>query len=133
MTEKKKILKGYLKQSNLVNHHLIHLIDKLIQRRESVVVEGVHLTVEVIKSLMDKYKYTLPFIVYISKAEKHKERFAVRSKLMTLDPKYNKYVENFDRIRTIQNYIVKKADESYFPKVDNSNIDKSLGNINYEY
>ena len=56
---------------------------------------------------MDKYKYTLPFIVYISKAEKHKERFAVRSKLMTLDPKYNKYVENFDRIRTIQNYIVK--------------------------
>lgn len=133
MTEKKKILKGYLKQSNLVNHHLIHVIDKLIQRRESVVVEGVHLTVEVIKSLMDKYKYTLPFIVYISKAEKHKERFAVRSKLMTLDPKYNKYVENFDRIRTIQNYIVKKADESYFPKVDNSNIDKSLGNINYEY
>ena len=133
MTEKKKILKGYLKQSNLVNHHLIHVIDKLIQRRESVVVEGVHLTEEVIKSLMDKYKYTLPFIVYISKAEKHKERFAVRSKLMTLDPKYNKYVENFDRIRTIQNYIVKKADESYFPKVDNSNIDKSLGNINYEY
>jgi len=133
LTEKKKILKGYLKQSNLVNHHLIHVIDKLIQRRESVVVEGVHLTVEVIKSLMDKYKYTLPFIVYISKAEKHKERFAVRSKLMTLDPKYNKYVENFDRIRTIQNYIVKKADESYFPKVDNSNIDKSLGNINYEY
>ena len=133
MTEKKKILKGYLKQSNLVNHHLIHVIDKLIQRRESVVVEGVHLTVEVIKSLMDKYKYTLPFIVYISKAEKHKERFAVRSKLMTLDPKYNKYVENFDRIRTIQNYIVKMADESYFPKVDNSNIDKSLGNINYEY
>jgi 2-phosphoglycerate kinase len=78
---------------------------------------------------MGKHKFTLPFIVYISKAEKHKERFAVRSKLMTLDAKYNKYVENFENIRTIQNYIVKKADESFIPKIDNNNIDKSLGMI----
>ena len=82
---------------------------------------------EFIKTLMNKYKYTLPFIVYISKAETHKERFAVRSKLMTLDAKFNKYVENFENIRTIQNYIVKKADGSFFPKIDNNNIDKSLG------
>ena len=111
----------------MVNRELYNVIDKLIQRRESVVVEGVHLTKEFIKTLMIKYKYTLPFIVYISKAEKHKERFAVRSKLMTLDAKYNKYVENFDNIRTIQNYLVKKADEGFYPKIDNNNIDKSLG------
>lgn len=129
LTENKKIIKGYIKQSNLVMHELANVIDKLIQRRESVVVEGVHVTVEFIKRLMVKYKYTLPFIVYISKAEKHKERFAVRSKLMTLDAKYNKYVEYFENIRTIQNYIIKKADESFFPKIDNNNIDKSLGNI----
>jgi 2-phosphoglycerate kinase len=106
---------------------LTNVIEKLIQRRESVVVEGVHLTSEFIKTLMKKNKFVLPFMVYISKAEKHKERFAVRSKLMTLDAKYNKYVEYFENIRTIQNYIVKKADENLFPKIDNNNIDKSLG------
>ncbi len=127
MTENKKIIKGYLTQANLVNRELTNVIEKLIQRRESVVVEGVHLTSEFIKTLMMKNKFVLPFIVYISKAEKHKERFAVRSKLMTLDAKYNKYVEHFENIRTIQNYIVKKADESLFPKIDNNNIDKSLG------
>lgn len=127
MTENKKIIKGYLTQANLVNRELTNVIDKLIQRRESVVIEGVHLTIEFIKSLMVKYKFVLPFIVYISKAEKHKERFAVRSKLMTLDAKYNKYVEYFENIRIIQNYIVKKADESLLPKIDNNNIDKSLG------
>ena len=111
----------------MVNRELTNVIDKLIQRRESVVIEGVHLTIEFIKSLMVKYKFVLPFIVYISKAEKHKERFAVRSKLMTLDAKYNKYVEYFENIRIIQNYIVKKADESLLPKIDNNNIDKSLG------
>jgi 2-phosphoglycerate kinase len=127
LTENKKIIKGYLTQANLVNRELTNVIEKLIQRRESVVVEGVHLTSEFIKTLMMKNKFVLPFIVYISKAEKHKERFAVRSKLMTLDAKYNKYVEHFENIRTIQNYIVKKADESLFPKIDNNNIDKSLG------
>jgi 2-phosphoglycerate kinase len=127
LTENKKIIKGYLTQANLVNRELTNVIDKLIQRRESVVIEGVHLTSEFIKTLMMKNKFVLPFIVYISKAEKHKERFAVRSKLMTLDAKYNKYVEYFENIRTIQNYLVKKADENLFPKIDNNNIDKSLG------
>lgn len=129
LSDNKKIIKGYLKQSNLVNSELENVIDKLIKRRESVVVEGVHLTKEFIKKITMRHKYTLPFIVYISKAEKHKERFAVRSKLMTLDAKYNKYVENFENIRTIQNYIVKKADESFIPKIDNNNIDKSLGTL----
>jgi len=48
---------------------------------------------------------------------------------MTLDAKYNKYVEYFDCIRTIQNYIIKRSDKSKFPKIDNNNIDKSLGII----
>ena len=103
------------------------MIENLIQRRESVVLEGVHLTGKFIQNLVSRYKYTLPFIVYISKSEKHKERFAVRSKLMTLEPKFNKYVENFDNIRIIQNYIIKKAERYQIPIIDNNNIDKSLG------
>lgn len=78
---------------------------------------------------MLKHKYTFPFLIYIDKAEKHKERFAVRSKLMTLDARYNKYIENFESIRIIQNYLTKKCDRFLIPKIDNNNIDKSLGMI----
>lgn len=48
-----------------------------------------------------KYTICLPFMIYISNEEKHKERFAVRSKYMTVDAKYNKYVQNLSNIRTI--------------------------------
>jgi len=125
----KKVIKGYRAQSETVLKELANVVDKIIERRESVVIEGVHVNVNFIENMMKKYKYTIPFFVYISKSDKHKERFAVRSKKMTVDPKFNKYVENFENIRIIQNNIIKKADKAFIPTVDNTNIDKSLGKI----
>jgi len=103
------------------------VIDKIIERKESVVIEGVHITASFIEEMLKKNKYTIPFFVYISNSEKHKARFAVRSKKMTLEPKFNKYIENLDNIRLIQNNLIKKADKAFIPKIDNTNIDKSLG------
>ena len=69
--------------------------------RESIVIEGVHLSVEVIRKLMKKFKSCIPFVVIMKDKKKHMERFAVRSKYMTLDPHQNKYVANFSNIREI--------------------------------
>jgi 2-phosphoglycerate kinase len=56
------------------------------------VIEGVHLTVGFMVKMMKKYPECIPFVICIKNEEKHKERFAVRSKHMTLDPKFNKYI-----------------------------------------
>jgi 2-phosphoglycerate kinase len=125
----KKVLKGYCEQSKIVGEKLLKVIQNILLRQECVVIEGVHLTVDIIKSIMKLHKYTYPFLIYIDKSEKHKERFAVRSKQMTLDPMFNKYVENFDHIRTIQSFLVKKSDRFLLPKIDNTNVDKSIGMI----
>jgi hypothetical protein len=129
LSESKKIIKGYTEQSRLVLEHLNNVIDNFIQRQESLVIEGVHLSLDFMVATVKKYKYTFPFLIYIDKEEKHKERFAVRAKQMTLDVKYNKYVQNLSNIRTIQSYLLKKADRFRLPKIDNSNIDKSIGMI----
>ncbi len=127
LTNGKKVLKGYNAQCEIVLKELENVLDKIIGRKESAVIEGVHISSKFIQSMMKKHLYTIPFVVYISKSEKHKERFAVRSKKMTIDPKFNKYVKNFDNIRTIQCSIIKKADKAFIPKIENINIDKSLG------
>lgn len=44
--------------------------------------------------IMKKYHNVLGFAIYIKDEKKHKERFAVRSKYMTLEKRYNKYVEH---------------------------------------
>jgi hypothetical protein len=127
LTNNKKVIMGYCEQSKIVLQYLENVIDNFIQRQESLVIEGVHLSLDFMITIVKKYKYTFPFLIYIDKVEKHKERFAVRAKQMTLDAKYNKYVQNLESIRAIQAYLLKKADRYRLPKIDNSNIDKSIG------
>jgi 2-phosphoglycerate kinase len=127
LSHNKKVIKGYCEQSKVVLQHLENVIDNFIQRQESLVIEGVHLSLDFMINIVKKYKYTFPFLIYIDKEEKHKERFAIRAKQMTLDAKYNKYVQNLGSIRAIQGYLLKKADGHRLPKIDNSNIDKSIG------
>jgi len=93
------------------------------------VVEGVHLTVRFMLNMMKKYPSCIPFVICITNEDKHKERFAVRTKHMTIDPKFNKYIKHVQSIRTIQKHLIKKAEAALIPRIDNSNIDKSIGLI----
>jgi hypothetical protein len=79
--------------------------------------------------LMKKHPSIIPFLVYIANEDKHMERFAVRAKYMTLDPAKNKYVKYFRNIRMIQDYLCKRADKHLVPKVNNTNVDKSVAAI----
>ena len=49
-------------------------------------VEGVHLSLHAVARLMAAHPSFVPFLVHISNEAKHRERFAVRSKFMTLEP-----------------------------------------------
>ncbi|CAD8112601.1 unnamed protein product [Paramecium primaurelia] len=129
ISEQRRIIKGYKAQCELVQQRLEHVINTFDEKMDSIIIEGVHLTPIFMMKIMKKYKRVLPFAICIKKESKHKERFAVRSKYMTLDSRHNKYVENFQNIRLIQKWFLEKADEFLIPKVDNVNIDKSIDTI----
>jgi hypothetical protein len=76
---------------------------------------------------MERFDNCIPFLLYISNETKHMERFAIRSKYMTLEPRANRYAHHFSSIRLIQNYLVGNADK--IPMVDNTNVDRSLAFI----
>ena len=77
-----------------MTERLAEVIDSYYNRNQSLVVEGVHLTVSFLKQMMTKYPTCIPFVLYIKNKNKHGERFAVRAKHMTIDPKFNKYISN---------------------------------------
>ncbi|KAL1209486.1 putative P-loop NTPase domain-containing protein LPA1 [Cardamine amara subsp. amara] len=122
-------VEGYKAQSEMVIDSLDRLITTWEERKESVVVEGVHLSLNFVMGLMKKHPSIIPFMVYIANEEKHLERFAVRAKYMTLDPAKNKYVKYIRNIRTIQDYLCKRADKHLVPKINNTNVDKSVATI----
>ncbi|CAM0954526.1 unnamed protein product [Alopecurus aequalis] len=126
---KQMAIEGYKAQCEMVIDSLDRLITAWEDRKESVVVEGVHLSLNFVMGLMRKHPSIIPFMVYISNEDKHMERFAVRAKYMTLDPTKNKYVKYINNIRTIQEYLCSRADKYLVPKVNNTNVDRSVASI----
>ena len=157
-------------------------------RRQSLVVEGVHLSLGYVVRLMADHPSVIPFLIHISNEAKHSERFAVRAKAMTLRPHGagprerapppagpwepgqaqlcssakalpssapavplssateaqphaprplpsppraagNRYVKHLRSIRAIQDYLCRAADKHAVPKVDNTNVDRSVATI----
>ncbi|RQM28910.1 hypothetical protein B5M09_003317 [Aphanomyces astaci] len=73
--------------------------------------------------------YTLQSDAVLEKLDLVLTMFAVRAKHMTVDPQENKYIKYFDNIRIIQRHLCKNADKFLIPKVDNTNVDRSLVTI----
>ncbi|KAG8371298.1 hypothetical protein BUALT_Bualt13G0073200 [Buddleja alternifolia] len=129
ISPKQMAIEGFKAQSEMVIDSLDRLITAWEERKESVVVEGVHLSLNFVMGLMKKHPSIIPFMIYISNEEKHMERFAVRAKYMTLEPAKNKYIKYIRNIRTIQEYLCKRADKHLVPKINNTNVDKSVAAI----
>lgn len=125
----KKVLKGYKLQSHLVLDKLDRVLTMFEARRQSLVVEGVHLNTAELLALVQKHPTCVPFVIYISHETKHRERFAVRARHMTIDPQENKYIKHFDNIRIIQRHLCKHADRFLIPKINNTNVDRSIATI----
>ncbi|KAJ6238190.1 p-loop ntpase domain-containing protein lpa1 [Anaeramoeba flamelloides] len=128
---KKKTLMGYQKQCSLIYDKLETILSSYQVSNRSLIVEGVHLYNKTLLKLMRKYPNVIPFVLYIKSAKKQKERFAVRSKYMTLDTTKNKYAKYFDNIRLIQGSQVKLAKLHLIPTIENSNTDKSVSLIHH--
>ena len=70
-------LQGYKAQATMVVGALDQLVGRCEARRESLVCEGVHLSIKHVIALMQRHPTIVPFLVYISNEAKHRERFAV--------------------------------------------------------
>ncbi|EPS70965.1 hypothetical protein M569_03793 [Genlisea aurea] len=129
ISKKQMAVEGFKAQSEMIIDSLDTLMTSWESRKESVVVEGVHLSLNFVMGLMKKHPSIIPFMIYFSNEEKHLERFAVRAKYMTLDPSKNKYVKYIKNIRAIQDYHSDRADKHLVPKINNTNVDKSVALI----
>eukprot|EP01111_Echinosteliopsis_oligospora_P018406 TRINITY_DN8429_c0_g1_i1.p1 TRINITY_DN8429_c0_g1~~TRINITY_DN8429_c0_g1_i1.p1 ORF type:complete len:623 (+),score=151.95 TRINITY_DN8429_c0_g1_i1:101-1969(+) len=129
LSHKDRILKGYEAQNEMIFSKLDALISTYEARSESLIIEGVHLDTRLIMRLVRGHPTCIPFLMYISNEAKHRERFAIRSKYMTLDPHQNKYTKYFKNIRIINDHLCNGADVKLIPQIDNTNMDRSLATI----
>lgn len=106
-----KNLEGYKLQCEKVQEHLSSVIKNHMANNKSLIVEGVHLNPPFIDKMLLTYPgQCIPFLICVKNPQNHQERFAVRSKTMSMDPAANKYIKNYQSIWEIQDMMIKIAE-----------------------
>ncbi|KAG5485501.1 hypothetical protein LSCM1_07586 [Leishmania martiniquensis] len=131
-TDEDAIVQAYEAQGELVLRALDGVLARLLVRRESIVVEGVHLLPQYLAAkraeLLVLRVACIPVLVRIPKADSHLERLCVRARGMSMRAQSNKYIASFNAIRTIQHHLINSVESASLPVLvlSNTNMDKSL-------
>jgi 2-phosphoglycerate kinase len=123
LPEDERCVKGYMAQSDLIGAQLLNIVSSFVNSRASLIVEGIHLSVDLMMKIVTQSLNVIPFLIYIKKEAFRQQRFAVRAKYMTTDPTVNRYISHFSAIRTVQSCLSKEGSCCLAPKLDNRNID----------
>ena len=90
------------------------MLDRAIEERTSLVVEGVHMVPGMLASAGAEERMAevllLPMVVAVSDAELHRSHFLVREQETSGRRAIARYLRGFDEIRKIQDFILERAD-----------------------
>ncbi|MBU2601839.1 MAG: zeta toxin family protein [Actinobacteria bacterium] len=119
-------LVAFVEQVEMVSVGVEAIIERAITEGTSLVVEGVHL----VPGFLDPANFIqalhLHLTVSVSDTDLHMSHFLVRERETDGRRPFTRYVEHFDEIRRIQDFILERAAAEGTIVVDNVNIDDAV-------
>ncbi len=128
-----RTIEAYLRQCREVQRELKKVLDTYYSSGVWVIVEGVHITPDFIIDCMKSYQSCFGCVLFVEDPEKYKNRFASRSTKNSISPADNKYIQSFDKILMIQDYMVREANNLKIPAIHNLNFDASVSLIHRSF
>lgn len=122
MTEQ-LLVAGYLRQAELLSVACEAIINRAIQEKVSLILEGVHVHPNMLDKIpQDNSVIIAPIMLSVLKAGKLKERIKGRGQEVP-KRRSERYLEHFTEIWELQSFLMAEADRHQVPIV--SNIDRS--------
>ncbi|NLG64465.1 MAG: hypothetical protein GX537_02525 [Actinobacteria bacterium] len=120
---------GFIEQATAVAVGVDALVARAVAEAQSLIMEGVHL----VPGYLDRRRWrdalVLEFVVAVSDVGRHRSHFSVRDwETGGLRP-LRRYLEHFDEIRRIQDYILAQAAERGVQVIDNRAIDEAVKSV----
>ena len=121
------VLSGFVDQTRNVLVGVRAVIDRALQERWSIVLEGVHL----VPGLLPPVEGALAVhcVLHISDRDTHAGHFWVRDAASEGLRPVQRYLDALDDIRVVQESIVGRARRYGVPIIENSNIDQTIGTV----
>lgn len=121
-----RVIAGYLEQVEKVCVGVNAIIERAIKEGTRMVIEGAHLLPGYLKEDLWQKAIVIQLVLAVTDEDRHKSHFYVRDQETGGVRGLGKYVENMDKIRRVQKYLVRSAQTAGVPVIDNHSIDDAI-------
>ncbi len=117
---------GYTEQVKIVTVGVEALIKRALYEGQNMIIEGVHLSPEFLSSEILNHPNIVFVMLNLSNEIQHKNRFSLRAHNVSMRSPVDKYYDNFEQIRMIQEYLKEQAKILEVPIIENNNRDDTV-------
>jgi 2-phosphoglycerate kinase len=118
---------GFLRQVADIAPGIDALVDRAVSEGGRIVIEGVHLLPDVPSPRVREDAVTVQALLAVRDEESHRAHFYMRALQAPRPPE--RYLEAFDRIRTLQDYLIERAKAAGIPTVDEGGLEATLKRV----
>jgi 2-phosphoglycerate kinase len=125
-----QLIVGFQEQVTAVSVGMKALIARALEEGTDIIVEGAHVVPGFLEGWEEEFAQAVlvPVVIAVSDAEMHRTHFQLRALETHARPR-DRYLNNFDKIRALQTYIVKQAERSGAPVVEMFDLDATLQQV----
>jgi len=126
--KRKRVIRGFQRQVQQLSTALSAIVQRNIDEATSSVMEGIHLVPGFIPEREFDGAALVELVLTLSDPEVHRGRFGVRDTQTGQRRNTDGYLNHFDEIRMIQDFINRRAQEEGVPVLEASDFDQAVDN-----
>ena len=123
-----RLVGGFLEQTRDVLVGVRAALDRALHEGLSMVLEGVHLVPGMVPTALDR-TVLVQCVLAVQDEEEHARHFWIRDTASDAARPLAKYLERFQDIRRIQQFIVERAHDVGVPVIDNADVERSVSAV----
>jgi 2-phosphoglycerate kinase len=120
-------VEGFLRQVHDIAPGIDALVERAISDRTPMVLEGVHLLPDLPSPALCEQATTVRALIAARDPEAHRRHFHARGAQTLRAPE--RYLEAFDRIRVLQEYLIDRAEAARIPVIDVGSLELTLRRV----
>jgi 2-phosphoglycerate kinase len=120
-------VEGFLRQVEDIAPGIDALVERAVSEGSRIVIEGVHVLPDVPSARMRERAITVQALLAVRDEQAHRAHFYMRGLQVPRPPE--RYLEAFDRIRTLQDYLIERAETAGVPTIDEGGLEPTLKRV----
>ncbi|HEY5493399.1 MAG TPA: zeta toxin family protein [Candidatus Anoxymicrobiaceae bacterium] len=124
-----KVILGFLEQAATVWVGIRALIDRAVVERTNFIIEGAHVVPGIVDEKYFKDAFVVQLVLSVDDQNEHLSHFEIREVETEGARPFKKYIDNFENIRRIQDYVLGLAAEHKVPVFPCYSMDATISAV----